>query len=188
MDGHSHWSGYFISWLRQISFKYDTGKAYLDFCLDELINQKKHTAAITRKLRKHCKEHGLIDQVNLLRSVVGVGFIFALTLLTEVVDIHRFPTLDHLASYFGLIPSVRSSGEKSSDRGLTRRRNRYLRTMIVESAWVAIRKDPALLMTYQRLTKRMKSQDAIIRIARKLLNRIRYVWKNQERYVIAVVE
>jgi len=87
-----------------------------------------------------------------------------------------------------LVPSVHSSADKTSELGLTQRRNRYLRHLIVEASWVAIRKDPALLLAFNQLTRRMKKQDAIIRIAKKLLRRIRHVWKNQKPYVMAVVE
>ena len=62
------------------------------------------------------------------------------------------------------------------------------RHLIGEAVWIAIRKDPALLLAFNQLTRRMKKQDAIIRIAKKLLRRIRYVWKNQTPYVLAVVE
>ena len=68
------------------------------------------------------------------------------------------------------------------------RRKKILRTAIVESAWIAIRNDPALMMAYQNLTKRMKAQKAIIRISKKLVNRILYVLKNKTAYVYAVVE
>jgi hypothetical protein len=43
-------------------------------------------------------------------------------------------------------------------------------------------------MVFGKLTKRMKKQEAIIRIAKKLLSRIMYVWKQEKEYVLAVVE
>jgi hypothetical protein len=46
---------------------------------------------------------------------------------------------------------------------------------LIEAAWQAIRVDPALLDNYQTLTKRMKGSQAIIRIGRKLLRRLRAV-------------
>jgi hypothetical protein len=53
---------------------------------------------------------------------------------------------------------------------------------------VAVRKDPALLMSFNELSKKMPKNNAIIRIARKMLNQIRYVLKNQQEYVSAVVQ
>ena len=72
--------------------------------------------------------------------------------------------------------------------GITDRRNRILRHLIIESSWIAVRKDPALLIAFERLSKNMKPTRAISPIARKLLNRIRYVLKNQKEYVPAVIQ
>ena len=59
--------------------------------------------------------------------------------------------------------------------------------MLIESAWTAIRKDKALMMVYGQLIRRMTKQRAIIRIAKKLLSRVMYVWKNDQDYVFDVV-
>ena len=108
-------------------------------------------------------------------------------LLTEIVDISRFPSLDKLASYTGLVPDIKSSGETEYSTGITFRRNAALRTLLIESSWVAVRKDPALMMAFTKFSLRMKKTAAIVHIARKLLNRIRFVLIKQERYVTAVV-
>jgi hypothetical protein len=57
----------------------------------------------------------------------------------------------------------------------------------VESAWIASRKDPSLAYSFTQLCKRMQPHEAIIRIAKKLLNRIRYVMKNEKEYVPSVI-
>lgn len=107
---------------------------------------------------------------------------------TEIDDISRFKNLDNLCSYIGLVPMTNSSGEFDSVGHITKRQNKVLRSMIVESSWVAIRNDPALMLAYQKLIVRMKPTKAIIRIPKKMINRIRYVLKNQTPYVKAVVE
>jgi len=109
-----------------------------------------------------------------------------MVILSEIVSIDRFKSLDKLASYFGLVPTCHSSGESEVDGELTERGNSYLRYIIIELAWIAIRKDPALLEKFQKLSRRMKKQVAIVAIAKNLLNRIRYVLKNKKPYVKAV--
>jgi transposase len=183
-----HWSGRFIQWLQSLRFANPSAKDYLDFCMEELAQHRERTAKITRQLRRYCKEHQLSEHINYLRSVIGIGFVTAITFFTEIIDMRRFPTLDHLAAFVGLVPSQQGSGDKIIEHGLTERRNRFLRYLIIEAAWVAARKDPALLLAFTELTKRMTKQDAIIRIARKLLNRMRYVWIHQTRYVPAVIQ
>jgi len=183
-----HWSSRFISWMETVELPHSSSRDYLDLCLLELREHRKRTSEIVRMLRKYCKELGLNQLLLNLRTVPGVGFVTAITLITEIMDMARFCKFDHLASFFGLTPSVASSDDNEVNYGLTNRRNRYLRHVIIEAAWVAIRKDPALLCAFNELSGRMKKQDAIIRIAKKLLNRIRYVWNNQQEYVTCVAQ
>ena len=117
----------------------------------------------------------------------GISTLTAMILLTELADISRFSSLDKLASYAGMIPAIKSSGETEYSTGITYRRNAFLRTLLIESSWVAVRKDPALIMAFSKLSFRMKKTKAIVHIARKLLNRIRFVLKNRQKYVPAVV-
>jgi len=55
----------------------------------------------------------------------------------------------------------------------------HLKKGLIESAWVASRIDPALTHSFIKLCKRMEPNKAIIRIARKLLNRIYYTLKKE---------
>ncbi len=182
----AHWSARFIAWLENVEFSHQPGKDCLDLYIEELEEQRARLLKITRLLRQYAKQSHLTPLFELLYSVPGVGFVTAMTLITEIIDINRFSSFDHLASFVGLVPSIYSSDESKNIRGLTNRRNRYLRHLIVESAWVAIRKDPVLLAKFENLCKNMKRQEAIIRISKKLLSRIRCVWINRETYVIGV--
>jgi transposase len=109
-------------------------------------------------------------------------------LLTELCDLARFRNLDHLASYVGLIPDIHDSGETEYTGGLTFRRNAQLRDVLIEAAWTAARLDPVLLLAFNEYCRRMKKTKAIVKIARRLLNRIRYVLKNQVDYVPGVIQ
>jgi len=44
------------------------------------------------------------------------------------------------------------------------------------------------MMKFCELTQRMVKQKAIVRIARKILNRMRHVWLNETDYVIALIQ
>lgn len=179
----SHWSGAFIKWIeKNCVAKGGPFSDYLTFCLQGLKEEKKRLAAIVRKIREHVKSPVSDRIIHYLLTVPGIGITAAVTVYTEIMDINRFPDLDRLCSFVGFVPTCNSSGERESDGDITPRRNKYLRHIIIEAAWIAIRKDPVLLSTYSNLLKRMKGQRAIIRIAKKLLSRIRYVWKNQQPY------
>jgi transposase len=186
-DEMSHWSGGFIRWLKTLEFSYGMGRDYLRLCLEELESHRRRLAEVVKLVRKYCREYGIGEEVTNLRSVPGVGFVTAMTLYGELMDMSRFRSIDHLASYAGLVPSVSGSGERESTLGLSFRRNRYLRYLLIEAAWVAIREDPALGYVFSQLIRRMTKQKAIVRIAKKLLNRIRYVWKNKESYAYGLI-
>jgi len=181
----SHWSRHFINWLKAIAFEYDFSKYYLDKLLRDLERERREKLNLLRQMRTIIKGNQIISY---LRTAPGVGTITAFTFYAEIMDISRFQKLDHLISYIGIIPSVEASDKKEKILGLTNRCNRYLRYLIIEAAWIAVRTDPALTLAFKELLKTRSSQKAIIRIAKKLVNRMRYLWINQTEYVMAVVE
>jgi transposase len=126
--------------------------------------------------------------LNYLMTIPGVGIVTAITILTEIEDIRRFKTDDQLCSFIGIIPSTHSSGEKEVTAGITRRSNRSMRHMIIEASWIAAKRDPALAYCFNEYCKRMKKNQAIIRIAKKIVKRIKYVMKNQTEYVHSVLQ
>ena len=108
--------------------------------------------------------------------------------LTELVDITRFKNFHHLCSYVGFIPGTRSSGERERATRITRRKNHRLRTALIESAWTAIRSDPALIKAFLKYTNRMEKNKAIVRIAKKLLNRAIHILRSNEKYEKGIVK
>lgn len=182
-----YWSKRFTDWLSTIELSTAEGKMVLEKTLGTVEYLRKNLLELNRKLRQMSKEGKQSRALQLLLSIPGIGLISAATLLSELDTIVRFRNLDNLCSYVGLVPSTRSSGENETTGGITPRSNRYLRSVLVECSWIAVRLDPALSLRFSELCQRMKKNNAIIRIAKKLLNRIRYVMKNETEYVCAVV-
>ena len=182
------WSGKYIEWLSSIRFETE----YAQYAFDDQVRRLKQLRFDLAQVLKTMKS--MAAQVSsmspfyrYLLSIPGIGPITAITLLTEIMDINRFKHVDHLVSYIGLAPSVRSSDEKQVQHGITRRRNKHLRSMLIEAAWIAAANDPVLTMKFGQLCRRMKKNQAIIHIAKMLVSRIRYVWKNQKPYVKGVL-
>jgi len=185
----AHWSGHFIQWLHHVKVSDPLRSDYLTICLQSLADVRQQLVQTVRRLRYYSYQPGLKDLIHhYFNSIPGIGFITAMTIYSEVMDIRRFATLDALKSFFGLVPSTRCSDEREKTKGLSHRRNAYLRYILIESAWVAARKDPALSLAFAELSHRMPPQQAIIRIARKLLNRIRYVWIHEKPYEMGLVQ
>ena len=140
---------------------------------------------LSRQIRQRIREYDN-ELYSLLKSISGIGPLTSSALITELGDINRFPHVDHLSSFVGLIPRVRESGETIYTGGITFRCNSFLRTMLIEASWQAIRMDPALMQYYHHHLINNKGHKVIIKVARKLLNRIRYVMKNRKPYVTGV--
>lgn len=182
-EGSKYWSDKFISRLSQLEFTEPLGKEYISVCLEELIRVKERILWINKKLRQAAEISPHRETIRkLYQTVPGIGFITAITLFTEIIDMKRFSNIEKLASYVGLVPTVYASGENEKVLGLTIRKNKYLRYLLIESSWIAIKQDEALLQYYSHLVKRMKKTRAIISVSRKLLNRIRHVWITSEEY------
>lgn len=187
-EEYTYWSKNFIKWLKTLPLQTVSARTSLDLLIAGLEQSRNQVLLATRQLRTLSKQDRYTFQIKLLRSIPGIGIITAMILLTEIGDINRFAGLDQLCDYVGFVPKIHSSDDKQHVMGLTNRGNHKLREAVIEASWTAIRKDPALTMAYSQYIKRMKKNKAIIKIARKLLNRIRYVMKNQKEYQPAVVQ
>ncbi|REA54792.1 IS110 family transposase [Dyadobacter luteus] len=181
--GEGYWPKRFIKWLSELNFDQDSGKFTMSIILGELISIQKLKKELDRQLVLMAKQK-YEDQVKLLRSIPGIGLIGSLTFLTELGNVKRFKSFDQLCSYVGLVPNVYSSGETEHVGHMTKRKNIYLQPLLIQCAWQAVGKDPALMKAYQDWCKVMKANKAIIRIARKLLSRIRFVLVNQKEYTL----
>jgi transposase len=182
-----HWSRSYITWLQRLTLEQPSGTATLQALVTELLYLRQTLLEVTRNIRALAQTERYREKVALLRTVPGVSLLSAMTFLTELIIIDRFDDLDHLASYVGLVPGERSTGDTQIVTGITRRQNKGLRAMLVECAWVAVRQDPALIMAFAKLSSRMPRQQAIIRIAHKLLNRVRTVLKHGIPYELRTV-
>ncbi len=183
-----HWSKNFIEYLRGLQFNYPMGKEQIEIYLEELMEIRRLLLRIMKQIRKYLTEYNLTEDIRLLCTVPGVGFTSAIIILTEIIDPARFPDLDNIASFVGLIPAVRSSDQRSKDLGIKYHHNKFLRQLLIESAWIAVRLDPALTCVFNNYLKRMSKQESIIRVAKKLLSRIMVVWQNKMVYVTSVVK
>jgi transposase len=182
------WSKNFVSWLNGIEMSEPSGKKALSAIVEASMNLRTSVLMVTKQIVELSKTKEYQEQVALLKSIPGIGVLTAMRILTELETINRFESFDNLSGFIGLIPSTHSSGDSDVVGNITRRGHSVLRSAIIESAWIAVRLDPALTKSYHDYVKRMEPNKAIVRIARKLLNRIRYVLKNKKMYVNTVVK
>ncbi len=145
---------------------------------------------ILKKLSQLAESEHYKRTVDLIKSVPGIGKLTGIRLILEIGDMSRFKRKEQFATFIGLIPSEYSTGEKEKKGHITKQGNRSLRSWLIESAWIAIRKDPVLLDKYRRVYNNngRQGKKAIVAVAKKLAIRIRAVVLTQQPYMVGVVE
>lgn len=108
-----------------------------------------------------------------LTQIPGISRRVAEVILAEIgVDMSRFPTANHLASWAGMCPGNRESGGKRQS-GRSRGGNRWLQGVLTEAGWAAARtKDTALSAAYQRIARRRGAKRACRAIGHRILLRV----------------
>lgn len=183
-----HWSRVYIDWLKSLPVPEDSLKNTLDNYITIGMLLRKELLHVNREVRELSRSDVYTKNFRLLISIPGIGLMTAMTILTQIGDISRFKRLDELCNYVGLVPKMYGSGDKMQTGKMIKRGRKELKIMLIEASWQAIRNDPALMAKFNELAQRMNKNKAIIRIARKLLSRIRYVLTHQQEYVLGVVE
>jgi len=143
---------------------------------------EKQIERTSRVVRKLCHQKPWADDMTYLMQLPGLGVITAMTVLAAIGEIGRFETPKHLASYSGLTPGLEQSGTKYKGKGITKEGRRELRWALVEAAQMAVKSDPLLKMRFQALQRRMHRNQAIVAIARHLLELVWYVLTRRQPY------
>lgn len=113
---------------------------------------------------------GYEDRLHRLSTIPGVDRTTALVLLAEFgEDMSQFPTPAHLASWAGLCPgNAESAGKRFSGR--TRKGDRYVRRILVQSAWAASRcHDCFLAALFFRTAQRRGLKKAAVAVAHRIV-------------------
>jgi transposase len=108
-----------------------------------------------------------------LMTVPGIGPIIASALLCKEVAIERFANARLLAAYFGLVPNQHSTGGRTRLGRMSRRGDRYLRSLLIEGAHAVVRRPAHASVQVQRWLQRLGTKAAAVRLANRNL---RIVW------------
>ena len=121
--------------------------------------------------------------VALLDTIPGVGPRAAEMILAEIgLDMSRFPNEAHLSSWAKLSSGNNESAGKRYS-GAIGHGNRWLRTVLVQVAWAAVKVKKSYLSSfYHRLAARRGAKRAIIAVAHRMLIAIYHMLKKHEPY------
>jgi transposase len=93
---------------------------------------------------------GFIPEVELLKSMPGIGLVYASTIAGEIGDISRFKDAAHLASYGGVAPRKHESGTSAKRGKKSMGGNRRLKNAFIESAQIACQHDQNARKYYEK--------------------------------------
>jgi transposase len=132
-----------------------------------------HLAPLIQEVEAEIERLSLAEpwgqQVPYLLQLPGIGLLTAMTILSAIGDIRRFPSAKKLVGYAGLGARVHASGQTHRTGGITKQGRKELRATLVEAAWIAIRYNQRWREQFDALAFRIGRQKAIVALARKLL-------------------
>jgi transposase len=149
-----------------IASRTDSGYDYLIVSMaTQLLEMEERIALHKRHLVDHCTG----QEVALVKSVPGFGDYTAAVTMIEIEDHNRFEDVKHLASYFGMHPVLKSSGDKVAYR-LSKQGRPALRASLYMAALSAVRSDDHVRACYHRLRSKGKHHNTtLVAIMHKLL-------------------
>jgi transposase len=116
-----------------------------------------------------------------LMTAPGVALIVAAMFISVVDEPGRFKKAHQLESYLGLVPSEDSSGGKRRIGSISKQGNRYLRSLLLQSAWSILRlrdtSDPLKAWGDALAARRGKSVAAVA-LARRLAGVLWAMWRD----------
>ena len=143
---------------------------------------EKQIGRIGKEVAKMSHQKPWAQDMTYLMQLPGFGVITGMTVLAAIGEIQRFDSARRLASYSGLTPGLEQSGTKYNEKGITKEGRKELRWALVEVAQRAVKSDPLWARRFQELQKRMHRNQAIVAIARRLLELVWYVLTRRQPY------
>lgn len=152
----------------------------------QLLDQiRRQIARATREFRRQVQASPIATR---LKTLPGVKWILAYTLLAEIGRIERFPSHRHLASYSRLAPIADDSGEDDGSKPLGRHvgfsGRDALQWAFIEASHAAVRKDAQMRATFNRVTDNGKTNRGrgYVAVARRLCVCAYVIWKKECEY------
>ena len=169
-EGKNYWTQKHIAWLKALDF----GNAILNEAFQEQLvtfNQATDRIALFDiRIENLAQRENYATKVKKLTSFIGIKTHTALSIIVETGDFKRFPSAENYASYLGLVPGERSSGNSIVRTGITKAGNSNVRKLLIESG-----------QSFSRATIGKKSKALLNRQAGNGPNVIAYADKANER-------
>ena len=129
---------------------------------------------LIKELKDYLEEKCTGAEVDLVDSISGIGPYSAASIMVEIEDISRFESTKHLASFFGLHPELKDSGDKKPVHRMSKKGRANIRAILYMCAQSAVICDEHFKKIYHnQRQKGMGHKQAIGVIMHKML---RIIW------------
>ena len=136
----------------------------------ELLEVDEKVKFLDKRIARVCQENEACQRI---KQVEGIGPLTATALVAAIGDIAQFKNGRHLAAWLGLVPRQHSSGNKKVLLGISKRGDRYLRTLLIHGARAFISLAKKHSDWLNNLIKRCGKHKAYVALANK---NARIVW------------
>lgn len=146
------------------------GKEIFNQLYEDLITLDEKVKKLDKRIEALCREN---EDTKRLTQIGGVGALTATAMVAAIGDVSQFKNGRHLSAWIGLVPREHSSGNKRLLLGISKRGDRYLRTLLIHGArvFISFAKDRSAWL--DNLIKRCGKQKAYVALANK---NARVIW------------
>ncbi len=136
----------------------------------QILHLKEIIKSQTKIMAKECSVPG----VDLLKSFIGIGDFSAIGLLLEIQNVERFSSVKKLASFFGLHPVFKISGDKSSGFRMSKKGRKEPRHILFMVTLCSIQSNPLIRDIYTAHVEKGMNKMAAIGLCMHKILRIIY--------------
>jgi len=136
----------------------------------QILNLKKIINEQAELMVKECS----IPEVDILKTFTGISDSSAIGLILEIQAVERFKTVKKLASFFGIHPIYKTSGDGSSGFHMSKKGRKEPRQILFMTALTAIRSNPLIRNIYLEHTEKGMEKMAAIGLCMHKILRIIY--------------
>jgi transposase len=151
--------------------------------LDIVCLIERQRESLRRKIHKTNRSEDFIETTKLLKTVKGIGEIWACIIAAEVGSFARFPNADAIEFWAGLTPDTKESAGRTQSGNITKIGPSTLRWALAEAASTLCQSDAKQERTRQRLIARIGNAKANVAMARRLLRILFAMAKNNTPYI-----
>ena len=144
----------------------------IEFHVQELKRVELHVKQVIKRTQ--------LKDLHILKSIQGIGDIIGSTILLEIGDIQRFPTVKQFSSYSRLVKCKAESAGKTYGTQGNKIGNAHLKWAFSEAAVLYLRNSDVAKAYLAKLEKRMPKSKALSVLAHKLGRCVYFMLKNQQ--------